>query len=55
LWHGHPLAALGAGSARGLCGIGILPMIHGLEAHATSVHRRQAIALPGGRQRLTGD
>jgi hypothetical protein len=26
-------------------GIGIVPMIHGLEAHGTSVHRSQAIAL----------
>jgi len=29
----------------GLCGIGILPMLHGLEAHATLPQRSQAIAL----------
>jgi len=36
-----------------LRGIGILPMMHGLEAHATSTQRSHEIALSGPGKQLT--
>ncbi len=37
----------------GFCGIGILPMIHGLEAHATTNRRRGCLTGSGGGYRLS--
>jgi hypothetical protein len=40
------------------CGIGILPMIHGLEAHATMDRLRKDLLIPdapGGYDRETGN